>query len=254
MRYFSRRYRCVAYNARGYPPSDVSEAPDRYSQALASDDIACVLRHLGIARAHVVGLSMGSFAALHFGLRHPEQAHSLVLAGCGHGAEPSKQDAFRADCAASAALLDAEGMAAFVRRYAVSPTRLRYRTKDPRGWQEFTERLAEHSALGTANTLRGVQMARPSLWDLVESMTRLALPTLIVTGDEDDPCLESGLLMKRAIAGSGLVVIPQSGHTINLEEPDAFNRALDDFFHALEAGRWDARDPRSMAGGLMGVR
>lgn len=254
MRYFSRRYRCVVYNARGYPPSDVPASPAHYSQTHAADDIGAVLRHLGIARAHVVGLSMGSFATLHFGLSHPTLAYSLVLAGCGHGAEPSKSQTFRADCAASAALLETEGMAAFVRRYAVNPTRLRYRSKDPRGWQEFTDRLGDHSADGTAKTLRGVQMARPSLWDLVERMNRLEVPTLIVTGDEDDPCLEAGLLMKRAIATSGLVVIPQSGHTINLEEPDAFNRAVADFFHAVEQGRWDARDPGSMAGGLLGGR
>src|SRR5258708_6678078 len=93
----------------------------------------------------------------------------------------------------------------------------------------------------------GVQRRRPSLYDLVDHMQRLTVPTLIVTGDEDEPCLEPGLLMKRSIATSGLVVIPNSGHTINLEEPDLFNRACDDFFHHVEAWRWPTRDPRAAA-------
>ena len=254
IRELARGFRCIAYNARGYPPSDVPANPAQYSQARAADDIASVLRHLGIERAHVVGLSMGGFATLHFGLRHAESAKSLVVAGCGHGAEPATREAFRADCAASAARIESEGMGPFARRYGVSATRLRFRTKNPGAWQEFAERLAGHSPQGTANTLRGVQMARPSLWDLVADMERLAIPTLIVTGDEDDPCLEAGLLMKRAIARSGLVVFPQSGHTINLEEPELFNRMVADFLRGVEEGRWEARDPNSRIGGLMGAR
>jgi pimeloyl-ACP methyl ester carboxylesterase len=254
MRELSRGYRCIAYNARGYPPSDVPPSAAQYSQARASDDIASVLRHLGIERAHVVGLSMGGFATLHFGLRHADMASSLVVAGCGHGAEPATREAFRADCATSAALIESEGMEPFAQRYAVSATRLRFRAKNPRAWQEFAERLAGHSPRGTANTLRGVQMARPSLWDLGAEMKRLVLPTLIVTGDEDDPCLEAGLLMKRAIARSGLVVIPQSGHTINLEEPELFNRTVADFLRTVEEGRWEPCDPNSTIGGLMGAR
>ena len=66
VRHFARRYRCIAYDARGYPPSDVPEAVSAYSQVRAADDIVAVLDHLQIARGHVVGLSMGGFAALHF--------------------------------------------------------------------------------------------------------------------------------------------------------------------------------------------
>src|SRR5262245_6361312 len=86
VRYFSRRYRCIAYNARGYPPSDVPAAPEHYSQNRARDDIRAVLDALSIDKAHVVGLSMGGFASLHFGFAYPERAHSLVVAGAGYGA------------------------------------------------------------------------------------------------------------------------------------------------------------------------
>ena len=91
VRYFSRRYRCITYNARGYPPSDVPKEPGRYSQDRARDDIRAVLDALKIDKAHIVGLSMGGFATLHFGFTYPDRARSLVIAGCGYGAEPDKR-------------------------------------------------------------------------------------------------------------------------------------------------------------------
>ncbi len=254
MRYFSRFYRGIAFNARGYPPSDVPEAAASYSQARASDDIAAVLEHLGIAKAHVVGLSMGGFATLHFGFRHAATARSLVVAGCGYGAEAGRRKIFLRECEATAKMLEEQGSKPFAEKYAVGAARVQYQNKDPRGWREFAGQLAEHSAKGSANTMRGVQMMRPSLWDLVPSMKALEVPTLIVTGDEDEPCLEPALLMKRAIASSGLAVMPKSGHTINLEEPDAFNAALTGFFHAVENGRWGPRDPRSLTSGVLGLK
>ncbi|HKC44386.1 MAG TPA: alpha/beta hydrolase [Burkholderiales bacterium] len=248
VRFFSRSYRCISYNARGYPPSDVPEDPERYSQALARDDVIAVLDHLRIDRAHVVGLSMGGFATLHVGLAHPHRALSLVIAGCGYGAQPGEEESFRAECEAAAKGFEADPAGAFA-KYALGPTRVQLQNKDPRGWREFADQLAEHSTRGAASTLRGVQKRRPRLYQLADDMKKMTLPTLIMTGDEDEPCLEAGLLMKRSIATSGLVVIPKSGHAINLEEPAAFNRAVADFLAAVEAGRWSPRDPRAVAGG-----
>jgi len=248
IRFFSRSYRCIVYNARGYPPSDVPEDPERHSQAIARDDVIAVLDHLRIDRAHVVGLSMGGFATLHVGLAHPHRALSLVIAGCGYGAAPGEEESFRAECEAAAKGFEADPAGAFA-KYALGPTRVQLQNKDPRGWREFADQLAEHSTRGAASTLRGVQKRRPRLYQLAEDMKKMTLPTLIMTGDEDEPCLEAGLLMKRSIATSGLVVIPKSGHAINLEEPAAFNRAVADFLAAVEAGRWGPRDPRAVAGG-----
>lgn len=251
MRYFSRRYRCIAFNARGYPPSDVPESPERYSQERARDDIIAVLDHLKIERAHIVGISMGGFATLHVGLAHPGRARSLVIAGCGYGAHPGDEDKFQAECEAAAQAFDSDWPAAAA-KYALGPTRVQFQNKDPRGWQEFATAMAEHSPLGAANTLRGVQKRRPLLYQLVEGMKRIALPVLVMTGDEDEPCLEAGLLMKRSVPGAGLVVLPRSGHAINLEEPDAFNRAVADFIAAVDASGWGARDPRATRGGILG--
>jgi pimeloyl-ACP methyl ester carboxylesterase len=96
--------------------------------------------------------------------------------------------------------------------------------------------------------MRGVQLTRPSVYELEAELERLTVPTLIVTGDEDEPCLEPGIYLKRKIRTSGLVVIPKAGHTINLEEPEAFNRAALDFLTAVEAGRWGPRNPASQTG------
>jgi pimeloyl-ACP methyl ester carboxylesterase len=253
LRRFGQRYRCIAFNARGYPPSDVPESPAAYSQERAADDILAVLDHLQLERAHIVGLSMGGFATLHFGFRHGGRARSLCVAGCGYGAEPDQRERFRAEAAAIAEFIATAGMAAFAEKYAYGPTRVQFENKDPRGFAEFKRMLAEHSALGSANTQRGVQRERPSLYDLVEPMKRLAVPTLILTGDEDWPCLLPGVLMKRSIPSAALAVMPNCGHAINLEAPDEFNHILGAFLAQVDSGRWPMRDPRAVTASITGM-
>jgi pimeloyl-ACP methyl ester carboxylesterase len=252
LRHLGRRYRCITYNARGFPPSDVPDDVAKYSQARARDDIRAVLDALEIDKAHIVGLSMGGFATVHFGFTYPERALSLVIAGCGYGAHPSMRAQFTAEAEASAARFEEFGMTKAAEAYALGPTRVQHQNKDPRGWREFADQLAEHSTLGATMTLRGVQSRRPSLYDLTEEMKKITAPTLIMTGDEDWVCLEPGILMKRNIATAALVVLPNAGHAINLEEPDAFNAHLDAFLHAVEVGKWPTRDPRAMAGSILG--
>jgi pimeloyl-ACP methyl ester carboxylesterase len=254
MRHFGQRYRAIAFNARGYPPSDVPPEASAYSQIRATDDIASVLDHLGIESAHIVGLSMGGFATLHFGFRHPARARSLTVGGCGYGAEPAQRETFRAEAATIAAFIRSQGMAAFAERYAYGPTRVQFENKDPRGFAEFKHLLAGHSALGSANTQLGCQRERPSLYELVEPMKALNVPTLILTGDEDWPCLVPGILMKQNIPAAALSVMPNCGHTINLEEPDQFNAIVGDFLAQVDSGRWPFRDPRSVTASITGMR
>ncbi len=252
MRYFGQRYRCIAFNARGYPPSDVPDNGAVYSQERARDDIRAVLDTLQIDKAHIVGLSMGGFAALHFGFTYPDRARSLVIAGCGYGAAPDKRVQFAAEAEAAAKQFEQAGMAKAAEGYALGPTRVQFQNKDPRGWQEFADQLAAHSTEGSARTMRGVQARRPSLFDLVDQMKTITAPALIMTGDEDWPCLEPGLLMKRTIPSAALVVMPNAGHTINLEDPVAFNAHIADFFHTVDVGAWRKRDPRAMASTILG--
>jgi pimeloyl-ACP methyl ester carboxylesterase len=242
IRHFSRRYRCIAYNARGYPPSDVPPDPDRYSQQRVREDLRCVLDGLGIERAHIVGLSMGAFATLHFGMAYSPRALSLVVAGCGYGAHPDQRAQFQEQARALAKTMLEEGMGKIAATYGHGPTRLQLRDKDPHGFADFIRHFSEHSAQGSANTMLGYQARRPSLYDLTAEMAKITAPLLIVAGDEDDATLEPSVLMKRTIRTAALAVLPKSGHVLNIEEPALFNRLVEDFFHQVEAGRWVARE------------
>jgi pimeloyl-ACP methyl ester carboxylesterase len=254
VRFFSGGYRCITYAARGYPPSDVPDDGAAYSQERAVADAIAVLDGLGVDRAHVVGLSMGGFTALHLALRHPARIASTVVAGAGYGAQPERQEAFRAECEAIAIAFETEGAERVATRYAVGPARVQFQNKNPRGWAEFAAALGEHSALGAALTMRGVQAARPSLYRLRDDLAGIHVPVLLVAGDEDEGCLETALMLKRTIGSSGLAILPRTGHTANLEEPEVFNRVVDRFLAAVERGAWRPRDPRSVSASTTGMR
>lgn len=244
VKFFARRYQVTTYNARGYPPSKVPEDPAAYSQDIAVEDLHGLLTRLGIAQAHLCGLSMGAYAVLHLGLRYPEMARSLVIAGCGYGSDDPER--FRKEAEELARRIDSDGMTAVSPAYARGPTRVQFLRKDPVGWKEFADALSRHSGPGSARTMRGVQARRPSLYSLEEMLRRLMVPTLIINGDEDDPCLGPGLFLKRQIPTAGLLVFPTTGHTINLEEPAAFNSAVLGFLTLVDCGRWPTRDPQSL--------
>jgi pimeloyl-ACP methyl ester carboxylesterase len=232
--YFSRFYRVITYNARGYPPSEVPKDPAAYSQDIAVEDMHALLQHLGIERAFIGGLSMGASTSLHFGRLHPEMAAALIVASVGTGS--TNPDEFRATSRALADRLESDPAAAF-RDYALGPTRQQLLRKDPSGWQRFAELLAGHSPLGSALTMRGVQVGRPPIFDWEEQLAGMRVPALVLVGDEDEPCLEPSLFLKRCLPSCGLAVLPHSGHPINLEEPDLFNRLCLEFLSTVQAGR-----------------
>jgi pimeloyl-ACP methyl ester carboxylesterase len=247
VRHFARRYRCITFNARGYPPSDVPADVNSYSQELAAKDIAAVMDHLGIPKAHIVGISMGAYATVHFGLQYGSRAISLTAAALGYGSAPESEAKFRADSAALADEIERLGSERFAEGYAIGPYRVQFARKDPRGWLEFKHMLSEHSAVGAAMTMRGIQQRRPALYQLENELRQLTVPLLVVVGDEDDWCLEPSIWLKRVTQSAGLLMFPKTGHTVNLEESEAFNRHLQDYFAAVENGAWSLRDPRSVA-------
>ncbi|KAB0269452.1 alpha/beta fold hydrolase [Microvirga brassicacearum] len=251
LNYFSRRQRCVTYAARGYAPSDIPDDVEKYSQARAAADIVAVMDAAGLGKAHLVGLSMGAFACLHAAMRFPERVLSAVVAGIGYGSEKKHEAYFRANAQQVADAIQQRGAESFAKTYAESASRVQFQDKDPRGWALFAERLSRHSSLGAANTMRGVQMRRPSLYDLEAELSALAAPLLVVCGDEDDHSLLPGIFLKRVVPRSGLSVLPKSGHTLNLEEPEMFNRLVAEFIAQVEAGRWGPRDPRSNPAEIM---
>jgi pimeloyl-ACP methyl ester carboxylesterase len=245
MRYFSRQHRCVTYSQRGYPPSDVPSDPGRYSQAIARDDVIAVMDALGIAKAHVVGHSMGAYTALHVGINYPARCISVAAAGCGWGStpDPVKREAMKALAAETGKMFAEEGIAAAAAKYADAPMRQAFRHKDPRGYAEFGRMLAEHSAEGHGHTMLNLQLKRPTLWEMEAELKTFSVPLLVIVGDEDDLCLDGSVFIKRTAPTAALLVIPRAGHTINSEEPGAVNAALADLFSAAEASRWMAHKP-----------
>lgn len=251
LNYFSRRHRCITFAARGYPPSEIPADVEQYSQERAADDVIAVLDATGVERAHVIGLSMGGFAALHVALRNPERVLSVLAAGTGYGAEKEHEEYFRGISEQVAKNFSERGSKEFGPRYAGGASRVQFQNKDPRGWSLFAERLSQHDEVGASNTMRGVQMRRPSLYDLEDDFRALDVPVLVMTGDEDDHCIQPGLFLKRTIPRCGFAVLPKSGHTLNLEEPELFNRMAAEFIAQVEAGRWGPRDPRADASQIM---
>lgn len=246
LRYFSRRYRCIAYNARGYPPSEVPSRLEDYSFERQRDGVRAMLDQLKIDKAHIVGLSMGAFATFYFGMTWPERALSLTLAGIGSGSMPEERAKFRQDSVAFADGLLAAGWEKSAEIRGVEPTRVQLQNKNPRAFAEFIALLKQHSAQGSAMTLQGYQALRPQLQDFWQQMAKCAIPTLIICGDEDEPCLDASLMLKRNMPCAGLVVMPQTGHTCNLEEPELFNLLCEKFFHQVESGQYRMRDPRAI--------
>jgi pimeloyl-ACP methyl ester carboxylesterase len=247
MRYFARAHRCVTYSQRGYPPSDVPTDPARYAQDIARDDVIALMDALAIEKAHVVGHSMGAYTALHVGIHYPQRCLSVTAAGCGWGSLPDlKQcEAMKALAAETGKMFAEEGIAVAAAKYADAPMRQTHKNKDPRGFAEFARMLAEHSAQGHALTMLNLQLKRPTLWEMEARLKSFSVPLLVVVGDEDQPCLEGSLFLKRTVPTAGLLVIPRSGHTVTSEEPAAFNAALAELFAAAESGRWMSHRPPS---------
>ena len=254
VREFSRTYRCIVFAARGFPPSDVPTDPSAYSQARAVGDVLAVLDDAGVDQAFVVGNSMGGFGALHFALQHADRTLGSVVAGCGYGAHLDNEENFRAESEKVAVAFETEGSEAMSTWYGLGPARVQYAAKDPRGHAEHVRVLAEHDPVGAANTMRGVQKARPSLYAMHDELAACRPPVLVIAGDEDNGVLEADLMLKRTIPRCGLAILPKSGHVTNLEEPALFNALLRQFFAAVEHDKWDERDPRSLTTSTTGAR
>ena len=184
--YFARRYRVITYCHRGYPPSDVPEEPGACSQERLVADMRELLMHLEVERAYIAGLSMGASTALRFAIAHPEMCRALVVASTGTGSTDQEHlEAWRQNVRR----LQSEGICGFADEYASGPTRIQFQRKNPVGWEKFRAGLAAHSAMGSALMTQGVQLKRPTVFQLEENMRRLTMPTLLMAGDEDEPCI-----------------------------------------------------------------
>ena len=155
------RPRCIAYSARGYTPSDVPPSAEVYSYKHFYTDALAVLDHLSIAKAHFVGLSMGSYSSLQIGLNAPERLLSMTLAGVGSGSSLENLDAFRKHCRDTADQFETIGSDEVAKVTREAPGRISFLVKDPRGHADFYAALARHNSKGSANTMRGFRAAGP---------------------------------------------------------------------------------------------
>jgi proline iminopeptidase len=246
MRYFSRGHRCITYSARGYTPSDVPTSADVYTYKHFYTDALAVLDHLRIAKAHFIGLSMGSYSALQAALHAPDRLLSMTLAGVGSGSSLENLDGFRKQCRETAEQFEKIGSVEVAKVTREAPGRIPFLVKDPRGHADFYAALSRHDARGSANTMRSFQGGRPSIYTMADAIRKVTTPALIICGDEDDACVEPSLFLKKHLPASGLTFLPKSGHVLNLEEPALFNEMVERFIALVEAGRWGVRDPRSV--------
>ena len=241
IQHFSRHYRCIAFNARGYPPSEVPEQLSRYSHQHAVDDVAVVMRHLKVSKAHIIGCSMGSRTTLDFGLTYPRMALSRTMIGIGSGGDPRDKAAFLRQTEARARLYEEDGLAVVLQGLRVAANRMQLKRKNPRAFEDFCRRFMQHSAQGCANITRRVQGRRVSLFSMEKPLRALKVPAHVIVGDEDPGAINSGLFMKQVSPAVRLSVVPATGHLVNLEEPDLMHRLTEDFFALIESRQWQPR-------------
>lgn len=230
------RFRCIVFNARGYPPSDVPSAVKSYAQDIAAADIGAVLDAVGAADAHVMGVSMGAAAALQFALEHPSRVRSTILCSIGSGSD-AEPDEYFAAMEAMAARIEQNGLRQIRDDFTTAPTRLKVKEKNPAAFAKFLEELAGFSVPGLVNTIRGVQKRRPPLYAHKDRIAAMTIPTLVIQGGDDQRCEKPSRFLKETLTGARLEILPDTGHGLNIEEPDSVNRMVAAFIDEVEGRR-----------------
>lgn len=220
----ARAYRVIAYDVRGHGLSEAPTEASAYSQPTSVEDLRGLLDVLKVRRAAVVGLSMGGNIALNFALTHPMRVSALVVADTGAGSDGHAE--WVATCHAFAAALDAGGTEAFADMAMASPLFTPYCAKGPAAQRFIRSCLMTHRARGVAHTAREVLARRPRIYELEPQLRELRVPTLLIVGDGDDPCLKIHDFMARTIPRARSVVLRGTGHLSNLESPAAFNAVV----------------------------
>jgi pimeloyl-ACP methyl ester carboxylesterase/ketosteroid isomerase-like protein len=214
---FAHRYRVIVWDMRGHGESGDPRDPMLYSQALTVGDMAAVLDACGEERAIIAGLSLGGVMSLAFHLAYPERVRALLLFDTGPGfRNPEARRQWNERALARAHDLEANGLA------------------DSGAVGGAETRLGRHrSARGLARAARGMLAQHDS--SLIDSLPRIAVPALVLVGSEDKNFLAAADYMAGKIPGARKVVIPDAGHAANLDQPEAFNRAVEEFLAGLPA-------------------
>jgi pimeloyl-ACP methyl ester carboxylesterase len=230
------RYQCIAYNARGYPPSDVPASVEFYSQDIAASDVGAILDAVGLSDAHLVGVSMGSAAALQFALTSASRVRSIVLCSIGAGSD-LKPGEFAANMEAVAAKVEASDDNTLADILGSNPDRQRLKSKNPIEFRKFMDQASGLSRIGLANTFRGVQKRRPPIYAHREQLAAMTTPTLIVAGELDGQCIKPSHFLAETIPSARLEVLTGTGHSVNIEEPTTINQLVANFVAAVDGRR-----------------
>jgi pimeloyl-ACP methyl ester carboxylesterase len=219
----SARYRLILYDARGHGRSDSPRSADGYCHEIFAEDLRALLDQLDAQTAVVGGLSMGGVIALTFYFKYPQRVRALILADTGPGfRNPERRAKWTRSREAVARLLEEGGMPAFARsKYA----QLNYYTAP--------EIMLKHDPIGLAHVNRKVLVIPDSR--LIDRLPEVGVPTLVVVGADDTDFLAASEVMARKIPGAAHVVIPKAGHGANVDQPEAFNRAILDFLAPSES-------------------
>jgi 3-oxoadipate enol-lactonase len=217
-------WRVIAPDLAGFggnPPAD------QLSVDGAADDLAALLESLDVRSAVVCGLSMGGYIAFALLRRHPALVRALVL--CDTRAAADTGDARRGRLE-SAASVRSQGTGEFLQSMLPKLLSPITRKRQPAVEEELRGIMEAAPAASVAAALEALA-ARPDSTPILRS---IAVPTQIIVGSDDEitPVLDAQF-MARGIPGAVLTVIPDAGHVSNLENPDAFNRALHGFLGLL---------------------
>jgi pimeloyl-ACP methyl ester carboxylesterase len=231
-------HRCITFNARGYPPSQVEDLPESYGLDVSVNDLQNLILQLNLQDFWIVGASMGAFVALEWALTHAGAAKGVVLSGLGTGAKLEAQQAARSRAFDLANLFESgRGEIAADMLYGAH-SRRRLKQKNPEFWLDLRDQAAHFSGFGAAHSLRQHQAKRVPLVQYEARLAEHLAPILLISGDEDADCLDVNTYLKRVFPASGLWVCPQTGHLVHAEEPEAFVKAVSDFMDQVTAGRW----------------
>jgi len=248
----ARSWRVVAYDVRGHGITEAPADPASYSQPIFVADLRALLEHLEIRRAAVGGLSMGGNIALNFALAHPEMVSALVVADTGAGSDETAD--WVATVHAFADVLERDGLEAFADAALSNPLFARYAAQGQAAERFIRSCLMTHRARGLAHTAREVLAKRPAIYSLALRLRELTVPTLLIVGEHDEPCVKVHRFMADTIPRARHVLIRGVGHLTNLEAPEAFNRALTTFLREAARHRTRASKRRARHGAARRAR
>ncbi|MBE1281739.1 MAG: alpha/beta fold hydrolase [Rhodobacteraceae bacterium] len=229
-------FRCITYSARGFHPSAIPQDRSQYGQTYSTADLLALIDHLGLDMVHVVGTSMGSFTSLNFALTHPDRVASVTLVGNSSGPrDETERSRYRKDWIGHERLLREErGGDGAVAVLEEDPAYQSFQKNDPENWSIYAANLRGQSAQGAIHVLSTVHWNRRSLFDDVERLRAFDKPVMLVTGGDDYYLVgETNAFLNDTLPDVRWHRFPATGHLVNIEQADQFNRLLAGFVGRL---------------------